>query len=42
MGKKFYGQLIIDQIKQHDEVRKVSTGQGNDYMTDCLLDVTYF
>ena len=25
-----------------DEVRKVSTGQGNDYTTGCLLDFAYF
>ena len=25
-------------MKQYDEVRKVSTGQGDDYATGCLLD----
>ena len=25
-----------------DEVRKVSTGQGDDYTTGCLLDFAYF
>ena len=29
-------------IKQYDEVRKVSTGQGDDYTTGCLLDFAYF
>ena len=29
-------------IKQYDEVRKVSTGQGDDYMAGCLLDFAYF
>ena len=29
-------------IKQYDEVRKVSTGQGDDYTTGCLLNYTYF
>ena len=29
-------------IKQHDEVRKVSTGQGDDYTAGCLLDYAYF
>ena len=38
----FYDQTINDLIKQYDEVRKVSTGQGNDYTTGCLLDYTYF
>ena len=41
-GKKFYDQPINDLIKQYDEVRKVSTGQGDDYTTGCLLDFAYF
>ena len=41
-GRNFYGQSINDLIKQFDEVRKVSTGQGDDYTTDCLLDFAYF
>ena len=41
-GRNFYDQPINDLIKQYDEVRKVSTGQGDDYTTGCLLDFTYF
>ena len=37
-GRNFYDQPINDWIKQYDEVRKVSTGQGDDYTTDCLLE----
>ena len=40
--RNFYDQSISDLIKQHDEVRKVSTGQGDDYTTGCLLDHAYF
>ena len=29
-------------VKQYDEVRKVSTGQGDDYTKGCLLDYAYF
>ena len=29
-------------IKQYDEVRKVSTGHGDDYTTGSLLDDAYF
>ena len=36
--KNFYDQPVNDSIKQYDEVRKVSTGQGDDYTTGCLLD----
>ena len=37
-GRNFYDQPINDLIKQYDEVRKVSTGQGDDYTAGCLLD----
>ena len=30
-GKSFYDQPINDLVKQFDEIRKVSTGQGDDY-----------
>ena len=29
-------------IKQYDEIRKIATGQGDDYTTGCLLDYQYF
>ena len=41
-GKKFYEQSINGLIKLYDEVRKVSTGQGDDYTTGCSLDFAYF
>ena len=41
-GKNFYDQWINNSIKQYDEVRKVSTGQGDDYTTGCLLYFAYF
>ena len=41
-GRNFYDQPINDSIKQCDEVRKVSTGQSDDYTTGCLLDFAYF
>ena len=41
-GKIFYDQPIDDLIKQYEEVRKVSTGQGDAYTTGCLLDYAYF
>ena len=41
-GRNFYDQPINDSIKQYDEIRKISTGQGNDYTTGCLLDFAYF
>ena len=40
--RNFHNQPINDLIKQYDEVRKVSTGQGDYYTTGCLLDYAYF
>ena len=39
-GRNFYDQPINDLIKQYDEVRKISTGQGDDHTS--LLDFAYF
>ena len=33
---------LMTLIKKYDEVRKVSTGQGDDYTISCLLDFAYF
>ena len=41
-GRNFYDESINDLIKQYDEVRKISIGQGDDYKTGCLLDFAYF
>ena len=41
-GRNFYDQLISDQLRKYDEVRKIATGKGDDYTTGCLLDYQYF
>ena len=41
-GRIFFDQPVNDLIKQYDEVRKVSTGQGDGYTTRCLSDYAYF
>ena len=41
-GKNVYDEPINDSFKQYEEIRKISTGQGNDYTTGCLLDFAYF
>ena len=41
-GRNFYDQPINDSIKQNDEVKKVSAGQGDDYTAGCLLEFAYF
>ena len=40
--KTFYDQPINDSITQYDEIRKISTGQRDDYTTGCLLGFAYF
>ena len=40
--RNLYDQPVDDSIKQYDEVRKVSTGQGDDYATGCLLNYAHF
>ena len=37
--RNFHDQQIDDSVKQYDEVGKVSTGQGDDNTTGCLLDL---
>ena len=41
-GRNFYDQPINVSIKQYKEISLVSTGQGDDYTTGCLLDFAYF
>ena len=41
-GRNFYDLPINDSIKQNDEVKKVSAGQGDDYTAGCLLEFAYF
>ena len=41
-GRNSYDQSANDSVNQHDKIRKISTGQGDDYTTGCLLDFTYF
>ena len=41
-GRNFYDQPINDLINQYDKIIKVSTRQGDDYTTRCLLDYAYF
>ena len=41
-GRNFYDQPINNSVKHYNEVRKISTGQGDDYTTGCLLDYFYF
>ena len=35
-------QPIKNDLKTYDNIRKIATGQGDDYTTGCLLDYPYF
>ena len=41
-GRNFFNQPINNGIKTYDKIRKIATGQGDDYTTGCLLDYCYF
>ena len=36
--KNFFDQPINNDIKTYENIRKIATGQGDDYTTGCLLD----
>ena len=40
-GKNFYDQPISSDIKQYEEIRKLTTGQGKDCTTGCLFNYEY-
>ena len=40
-GRNFYDLAINDSIKQYNEIRKISAGQGDDYTTGCVLGFAY-
>ena len=41
-GRNFYDQPINDSIRKYDEIRKMGTGKGDNYVTGCLLDYDCF
>ena len=41
-GENFFDQPIKNNKKTYENIRKIATGQGDDYTTGCLLDYTYF
>ena len=41
-GRNFFDQPIKNDLKIYDNIRKIATGQGDDYTIGCLLDYPYF
>ena len=40
--KNFFDQPINSMTKAYENIRKIATGQVDDYTTGCLLDFSYF
>ena len=41
-GKNLIDQPVKSDPRTYDNIRKISTGQGDDYTSGCLLDYNYF
>ena len=41
-GENFFDQPIKNNKITYDNIRKIAIGQGDDYITGCLLDYPYF
>ena len=41
-GQNFFDQLVRNDLITYDNIRKIATGQGDDYTTGCLVDYSYF
>ena len=41
-GRNFFDQPIKNDLKTYDNIRKIATGQGDDYTRGCLQDYPYF
>ena len=41
-GKNFFDHPINSDLKTYENIRRISTGQGDDYTAGCLLDNSYF
>ena len=41
-GRNFFDQPINSMNKTYENIRKITTGKGDDYTTGCLLDYCYF
>ena len=41
-GQNFFDQPLKHKLMIYDSIQKITTGQGDDYTTGCLLDYNYF
>ena len=40
-GRNFFDQLVKNNLKTYGNIQKITTGQGDDYTSGCLLDCNY-
>ena len=40
--QNLFDQPVKNNLRTYDNIRKIATGQGDDYSTSCLLDYNYF
>ena len=40
--QNFFDEPVKNNLGTYDKIRKISTAQGGDYTTGCLLDYPYF
>ena len=41
-SKNFFYEIINNNFKTYENIRKIATDEGDDYTTGCLLDYYYF
>ena len=41
-GENFFDRPVKTNLRTYDSIRKIATGQRDDYTTGCLLDYNYF
>ena len=41
-GRNFFNQPVKNNLITYDNIRKIATGQWDDYTIDCPLDYNYF
>ena len=37
-GQNFFDQSVKGSLRTYDNIQKITTGRGDDYTTNCLLD----
>ena len=41
-GQNFFDQPVRNNLRKSDSIWNIATGQGDDYITGCLLDYNYY